>query len=140
MKKKEQEESEKKREALIAKQKEDRDMLDKEYTELMKELETLGGNTQSYAKDSIIEIPGPLFSKFTNFLSNNNRVLDSISQSVGMFMTNVDMIIQHSINSNDEVTIDLVKEHIKQVKLGKTVSNSVIEEEDAEVKINEIQK
>ena len=53
-------------------------------------------------------------------------------------MNQMHNVVDVSLTDNVALTLEIIKEHMKQVKAGKTVDNSVIEKEDSEEKIKEI--
>jgi len=127
-------------EKMLQDNKERRNQLAEEYDVLLKEMEKVGAGEQSYSKDSTIEIPGPLFSSFVNFVSHNKRALSEINNSLTMFINQINSAIELSLTDNDALTVAILEQHIEQVKKGATVSNKVIEQENAEVKIGEIEE
>lgn len=131
-------EREEKAAAFLKENKERSEALAKEYDVLLDELTEIKGMNQSYAKDSTIEIPGPLFASFINYVSYSKQTLEQINNSMTMFMNQMHNVVDVSLTDNVALTLEIIKEHIKQVKAGKTVDNSVIEKEDAEAKIKEI--
>jgi Cu/Ag efflux protein CusF len=115
-----------------------REELQKEYEELLEEMNEVGAESQSYSKDSVIEIPGPLFSSFINYVSNSKQTLEHLNNTITMFANQVNNAIEISLTDNDAFTVAILREHLKQVKAGKTVSNSTIEKENSEENVKEV--
>lgn len=131
-------EREEKAAAYLKENKERSEALAKEYDVLLDELTEIKGMNQSYSRDSTIEIPGSLFASFINYVSYSKQTLEQINNSMTMFMNQIHNVVDVSLTDNVALTLEIIKEHIKQVKAGKTVDNSVIEKEDSEAKIREI--
>jgi len=115
--------------AFLKTQEERKKKLAERYDKLLAELEEAKGNTQSYAKDSVIEIPGPLFSSFINFVNHNKSILEDIETSINSFTKNMSNVIDVALTDNAELTIELIAQHLEQVKAGKTVDNKVVDRE-----------
>ena len=114
--------------------------LDKEFGTLLEELKALGGGTQTYAADSVIEIPGTLFSTVVNFISHNAKTLENLNNAITTIVKQTQFSVDVALTNNAAMSVEVIKEHINQVKVGKTVSNETIDKENAEVKVKEIKK
>lgn len=89
---------------------------------------------QGYAPDSEVVISGELFQSFINHVASSKKVVDSIKQAFDLITKSIDA----TILDQSKMTIHLMEQHIKNVDDGRTISNSVLDKEDAKVKIKEV--
>ena len=115
-----------------------REELDKRFDTLLEKLETVGGLNQSYSKDSVVEIPGPLFASFINFVSMNKRTLEQVTETMEAVTKHVANAMDIALIDSQQMTVAIMEEHIKLVEAGKTSSPEELDKEDAEVKVQKI--
>lgn len=104
--------------------------LSKKYGDLLDDLESVKGANQSYAEGAMISIPGTTFANFVNFVSYNQKSITEISNSIATFAEQISQVVEIALTNNQSMTVAILEEHIKQVKVGATVDNSVIEAEE----------
>lgn len=118
----------------IEKVSEKRAELNKEYDDLMEKMESGGYNKQAYPEDSEITLPGEMFVTFINTLNNTKQVLENTVENLN--------IIHYSLDSyqNDiaSLTVDFMKQHIKNVDNGDTKPEEDVEKEKSKKKVKEI--
>lgn len=126
------------REAALEAAKKQREELDKRFDILLEQLETVGGLNQSYSKDSVVEIPGPLFASFINFVAMNKRTLEQVTHTMEQVTSHVKDAMDIALIDSQQMTVAVMEQHINLVKQGKTVSPEVLDAEDAEVRVNKL--
>ena len=104
--------------------------LSKKYGDLLDELESIKGANQSYAEGTAISIPGTTFANFVNLVSYNQKSITEINNSIATFAQQMSQVVEIALTNNQSMTVAILEEHIKQVKAGATVDDSVIEAEE----------
>lgn len=111
------------------------------FDELIAQMEELGASNHGYSKDSTITIPGTLFSTFLNVVSHIKQTLDGLDKTLEI-NENVLAQARHAIgvlhNNTATMTLELMQQHVENIKAGSTTSQEVLDVEDAEQKIQEV--
>lgn len=126
------------REKALAEAKKQSEELNKRFDELLDKLEKVGGLNQSYSKDSVVEVPGPLFASFINFVSMNKKTLEQVTQTMEAVTKHVSDAIEIALIDSQQMTVAVMEQHIKLVEQGKTSSPEEMDKEDAEHKVQKI--
>lgn len=111
------------------------------FDELIAQMEELGASNHGYSKDSMITIPGSLYVTFLNMVSHIKATLDGLDKTLGI---NEDVLAQARqaiavLNNNAAtMTIQLMEQHVTNIKAGSTISQELLDAEDAVEKIQEI--
>ena len=113
-----------------------REELDKEFQELLATLEEKGYDKMSYSKEGNVTIPGRLFSRFINQVNYSKKVVESFEESFKIMLNLVDEFFA----TNSELTLDLIRQHIKNCDEGNCITSEELDAEDAEDKIKEVEK
>jgi len=112
----------------------DIEIFNNRFDELMKEMEELGATDHGYSKDSVITIPGTLYSTFLNLISH-------VKQSLNTMDTSLEMALRASSqmqNNAAKMTLSLMEQHVSNIKAGATINQAQLDVEDAEQKIQEV--
>lgn len=107
---------------------------DVKFDNLIKEMEEIKANEQGYSKTSQILIPGTLFTNFTNVVGQSKASLDAMKKS---FIFGI-QVIERLEDNLSLLTIDLMEQHVANIKAGSTINQAALDKEDAEVKIQEV--
>lgn len=109
---------------------------EEELDKFYEELESGNYFTQSYGKDSVVEIPGVLFATYVNYVRAQRQTMNTIENMLQTLTSVKDaMLVDASY-----MTIELMKTHKKNVDDGKTMSIEAQDVEDAKEEIKEVKK
>lgn len=107
---------------------------DVKFDNLMKEMEEMKANEQGYSKNSQVLIPGTLFTDFTNIVGQSKASLEAIKKSLIFGV----QVIERMEDNLSLLTIQLMEQHVTNIKAGSTTSQELLDEEDAVEKIQEV--
>lgn len=107
---------------------------DVKFDNLMKEMEEMKANEQGYSKNSQVLIPGTLFTDFTNIVGQSKASLEAIKKSLIFGV----QVIERMEDNLSLLTIQLMEQHVTNIKAGSTISQELLDAEDAVEKIQEI--
>jgi hypothetical protein len=114
-------------EELLKNAQEAAEKLEKRFEELAKEISDKGYDKRTYAKDSVVEIPGTLFAQFTTYMADRQKYMAEIQKVCVNMANSLDMALQ----AYDNLTVALMEQHIKNCAAGKTISHREQDKEDA---------
>lgn len=97
-----------------------REQMHKEMDELYDELSKPGYQNRGYSDEVITELEGSIFTSFINVNSENKRVLDAVQKNLIVAYNTIDTLLV----KNAELSILLMKVHIKNINDGKTKDTS----------------
>jgi hypothetical protein len=123
-------------EAMRAQMEVDMKALGAKYDELFEQLDKGNYFKQTYAPDSSVIIPGPLFSSFVNFVNSEMQTMYSVQSTLKILMNTGDAII----NNISSMTIRLMEQHKSNVDTGVTISMEELDKIDAKEKVQEVDK
>lgn len=107
-----------------------------EFTILMEKLEQGDYMKQGYTADSQITISGELFQNFVNINAMNQKVMAGYKETLTLVNESMGQLLDSQYN----LTINLMQQHIRNVDSGLTISNRELDKLDAKQKIKPIKK
>ena len=123
-------------EQMRAQMEADMKAIGEKYDDLFEQLDKGGYFKQTYAPDSTVIIPGPLFSSFVNFVNAEMQTLYSLQSTLQILMNTGDAMI----NNVSAMTIKLMEQHKANVDTGVTISTEEMDKLDAKEKVKEVDK
>lgn len=121
-------------EELRKRQVERTEKLEKDYNEIFAQLEEGGYLGHGYADDSVVMVPGPLFSSFINFISSQMQTLHTVGSTIEILQNTNDALITNL----SEMTVRLMRQHKANVDAGVTLTSEQMDEADAKKHIKEV--
>jgi len=106
------------------------------YDELFEQLDKGDYFKQTYGPDSVVIIPGKLFSSFVNFVNAEMQTMYSLQSTLQILMNTGDAMI----NNISAMTIKLMEQHKANVDVGVTISVEELDKLDAKELVKDVDK
>lgn len=111
-------------------------LFNEQFDALLTKLQEAKYQNQGYSVDSRVNISGELFGDFLNFVASTKSMLESVEKANQV----IERMATFVLEEGSKMTVRLMEAHITNIEEGNTVSHEVLDEKDAEVKIQEIKE